>query len=139
MSSPATPKGSIKRQGANARSIREVKNRTRWTCRQRKYCTAKKDAIPENNPCLIQDERGGTTKVFVCATLDHVINRTFYTNIAGEFLVVSFEGMHKYFIAYDYGTPALIPGQVADFKDKNIVKIFGEVFNELKEKVQSNL
>ena len=54
--------------------------------------------------------------------------------MTGTFPVVSLEGMHDYFIAYDYDTNAIIPKTVPDLNDYTLVKVFEEVFNELKHK-----
>ena len=46
---------------------------------------------------------------------------------------MSLEGMHYYFVAYDYDTNTIMPKPVADLKDETILKVFEEVFNDLKE------
>ena len=43
--------------------------------------------------------------------------------------VISLEGMHYYFIAYDHDTNAIIPKPITDLKDETIIKVFEEVFN----------
>ena len=85
-------------------------------------------------PTISQEDTACTTNIFCCAALGDAVSGTFYTDITGAFPVVSLEGMHYYFIAYDYDTNAIIPKPVTDLKDETIIKAFEEVFSELTEK-----
>ena len=59
---------------------------------------------------------------------------TFYTDMTGEFPVMSLEGKQYYFVAYDYDTSAIFAIPITDLRDETIIKAFTEVFEELVEK-----
>ena len=74
------------------------------------------------------------SNVFCCAALADATEGTLYTDMTGSFPVQSLEGMHAFFVAYDYDTNMIFAIPTKDLKDETIITAFEQVFNELEEK-----
>ena len=54
--------------------------------------------------------------------------------MTGALPVILLDGMHYYFIAYEYDTNYIFTELISDLRDETITKVFEKMFEELAEK-----
>ena len=127
---PATSKGRLTKQRSNVRSTKPKKS-TRQQMEEE--MSASDTTLLDTSADIIPlDEQA--SNVFCCAALADATEGTLYTDMTGSFLVQSLEGMHAFFVAYDYDTNMIFATPTKNLKDETIITAFEQVFNELEEK-----
>ena len=117
--SPATSKGRLTKQRANVRSTR-TNNKPEQDVEEEVEVV---EPGPESHANAVPTDDQGSN-VFCCAVLADATQGTLYTDMTGSFPVQSLEGMHAFFVAYDYDTNAIFATPTKDLKDNTIVQAF---------------
>ena len=124
--SPATSKGRLTKQRANVRSTRP-KDRTKQQMEEE--ISTSDNLTPDTDVDVIPTDKQASN-MFCCASLADTTEGTLYTDMTGSFPVQSLEGMHAFFVAYDYDTNMIFAIPTKNLKDETIIAAFEQVFKE---------
>jgi hypothetical protein len=116
--SPATDKGSMKRQRQGLRSTKTTN--TRNILQQRLNDL---EAEQDFHPPLEKEARN---QVFVSAWTIDPKDGTIYTDLTGRFPVRSLDGMVTVFVLYDWTTNAILASPIENAEETTIVRVFKE-------------